>query len=187
MIVRAVVGWQGGRGPHYLAEIPTTRVNPPFVPGWIATAETMCSRITQFSMDQRKGDAPSTAMSFQRKSGSGWIGTWLSGGWGIQELLGPAGEWSSGGRWAKSFQLEPLLQTSNFPWQSVFLRLPDAAIPSLMSNGAFYRARVEWESACLHLPLRQIQSCRDLNPPRPACKKNLLMFLGFLKPPFFGV
>ena len=42
MIVRAVVGWQGGRGPHYLAEIPTTRVNPPFVPGWIATAETMC-------------------------------------------------------------------------------------------------------------------------------------------------
>ena len=97
MIVRAVVGWQGGRGPHYLAEIPTTRVNPPFVPGWIATAETMCSRITQFSMDQRKGDAPSTAMSFQRKSGSGWIGTWLSGGWGIQELLGPAGEWSSGG------------------------------------------------------------------------------------------
>ena len=137
------------------------------------------SRITQFSMDQRKGDAPSTAMSFQRKSGSGWIGTWLSGGRGIQELLGPAGEWSSGGRWAKSFQLESLLQTSNFPWQSVFLRLSDAAIPSLMSNGAFYRARVEWESACLHLPLRQIQSCRDLNPPRPACKNNLSMFLRF--------
>ena len=36
MIVWAVVCWQGGGAGPYLAEIPTARVNPPFVPGWIA-------------------------------------------------------------------------------------------------------------------------------------------------------
>ena len=103
----------------------------------------------------------------------GWVGDTRAVGtsWRVEQ-------W--GGVGQKVFQVESLLQTSNFPWQSVFLRLSDAAIPSLMSNGAFYRARVEWESACLYLPLRQIQSCRDLNPPRPACKNNLSMFLRFL-------
>ena len=40
------------------------------------------------------------------------------------------------------------------------------------------------EAACLYLPLRQIQRCRDLNPPRPGCKHfsvpgQLLGFFGF--------
>ena len=40
------------------------------------------------------------------------------------------------------------------------------------------------EAACLYLPLRQIQRCRDLNPPRPGC--NHFSVLGQFLELFWG-
>ena len=40
------------------------------------------------------------------------------------------------------------------------------------------------EAACLYLPLRQIQRCRDLNPPRPGC--NHFSVLGQFFELFWG-
>ena len=86
-----LAGW-GGSSP-YLAEIPTTRVNPPFVPRWIAgQGDNVAPRITQFSMDQRKGDAPSARNEFSAEVRLGMDWDLIIGaGWGIHGAAGERG------------------------------------------------------------------------------------------------
>ena len=168
-----LAGW-GGSSP-YLAEIPTTRVNPPFVPRWIAgQGDNVAPRITQFSMDRRKGDALSARNEFSAevRAGDGlgldyrgWMGD-TRGSWRERRKRGGVRKpkLSANVKFSVTIQLFAPLGRCDSEFD----------VKRSVLSGASGRRSFRG-SACLHLPLRQIQRCRDLNPARPGCSNFSLL------------
>ena len=177
MIVWAVVCWQDGADPPRIWQrYPQPGSIRPLCHDGSPARETMLPRESLNSQwtDARVMLYP-PAMSFQRKSGPGMDWDLIIGaGWGIHGAAGERERRKRGG------VRKPKLSANVKFSVTIQLFAPlgrcdsEFDVKRSVLSGASGRRSFRG-SACLHLPLRQIQRCRDLNPARPGCSNFLLL------------